>query len=513
MPQKTKKRIKKIKRKEAKKISRKRKEKKRAKPEKISPEEAVKKIRIQVIGIGGGGCSIISEIANNLKRVNFVAANTDSRSLKGLNKKIKRFQFGQNLTYDLGTGMNAGLGQLAAENEKERIKNLLKDQDLCIIVASLGGGTGSGAAPVFAKISRSLGNITYGIFTLPFGFEGEKKAQTAQESLRKLKPYLNALNILPNEKIFQIIDKNTPLKEALSAINKNLSESLSGLIEMIHGAGLINIDFADLRTVLEGRGRLAYLNTIEFEREDQIEQAIKDVISSPLYPYSIQGARGILFNISDEGNLSLNNVSQVSNNIWKLVNPSAKIIFGVSQSKKLKGKMRVTLLASGCGTRTIISALLGKIKQKTEEKKAVPVKAAKAKRTTKKKKPALKKEKISPPKTPVLDEKKTKKTKPSAIKKKKTKKKKKEAKKEVSLPKKNQVPEINQEKLKQEPKEEPKNEKKIESSSGNPEEEIKVKVRRNGLQIKKAVEEAEKEILRQEEEWETPAFLRRQKSQ
>ena len=156
----------------------------------------------------------------------------------------------------------------------------------------MGGGTSSGATPIFAKISKGLGNLTYGIFTLPFEFEGEKKMQAALESLEKIKPDLNIYTIIPNERIFQIVDKNTPLKDALSAINKKLAENLEGLIEMIFLSGLINIDFADLKTILHGRGRLVYLNTIESEESNQ-EETVKKLISSPLYPYNIKESKGV----------------------------------------------------------------------------------------------------------------------------------------------------------------------------------------------------------------------------
>ncbi len=210
-----------------------------------------------------------------------IAANTDAKSLKGCGRKVIKFQFGQNLTHGLGTGMNPELGKLAAQNEKEKIKKLLEGYDLCILVASLGGGTGSGAVSTFAKISKNLGNLTYGIFTLPFKFEREKKMEIAMGVLKEARGYFNAITVIPNERVFQIINKDTPIKEALSAINKFLSESLGGLIETIYKPGLINIDFADFKTVLKGRGRLAYLNTIESQMKevfDRIRSAFFGII-------------------------------------------------------------------------------------------------------------------------------------------------------------------------------------------------------------------------------------------
>jgi len=300
--------------KKTKKIKKTSKVKKVKRVKKIHAQDTIRQTKLRVIGIGGGGGSIVSEIVSKIKKADFVVANTDLRALRAV-KKVKRFQFGQSLTQGLGTGMNIEVGEIAAQNEKDKIKKLFEDQDLCIIIASLGGGTGSGSTPIFAKISKNLPCLTYGIFTLPFEFEGEKKMDIAKESLEKIRPYLNAFSVIPNERIFQIIDKNTPLKSALSAINERLANNLEGLIEMIYSAGLINIDFADLRTVLSGRGRLAYLNTIEIDRINKGE-TVEKVISSPLYSYNIKGSRSILYNIAGGKALQLSEVSQISKLIY-----------------------------------------------------------------------------------------------------------------------------------------------------------------------------------------------------
>ena len=457
-------------------------------------KETGHKTKIKVIGIGGGGSSIISEIAVKLKKAEFVAANTDFYALKELPKKVKRFQFGQSLTHGLGAGMQPEVGAEAAQTEKERIKKMMEGYDFCIFVASLGGGTGSGAAPVFAKISRELNNITYGIFTMPFGFEGEKKAQIARESLAKLRPYLNAFTIIPNERIFEVIDKNTPLKQALAIVNKKLSQSLEGLIEMIYNPGLINIDFADFKTILEKRGRLAYLNTIEVQGEGRVEEAVKKIASNPLYPYDIKGAKGVLFNVCGGKTLGLNELAQISGSIAESASSDAKIIFGISQNERLKNKIKITLLATGC--------LFGKIKDSEEQsdKKKIVEKPKVTKKEPKeelkiKKKTETKKRKISlvvaKPKDLIV--------KPKI----------KEPK--VDVPEKNEP--LVEEKIvePEKPQEESKSLiKKVENSL------VKSIVgkdlkRRNALQIKKAVEEAEQELLEQETKWDTPAFLRKKK--
>jgi len=327
----------------------------------------VYKARMKVIGIGGGGSSIISEIAPKVKKVGFIIANTDLQAIKEAAKEAKHFQFGKTLTHGLGTGMNPELGEQAAESEKGNIRELLKGQDFCILVSCLGGGTGSGASPVFAKILKRLGIFTLGIFTLPFEFEGEKRAQIAKDSLEKLKPNLNALVIIPNQKIFQIIDKNTPLKEAFSTINKFLVESLEGLITLIYSPGLINVDFADLKTILAGKGRLAYLNSAGTKSPNQIEELVKRVLSNPLLPYSIQGAKEILFNIDGGLNLNMSQVEQVGKTISDSINPQARVAFGITQNEK-EG-IKITLLANDCKWREWEKEKPEKKDKKKSEKK------------------------------------------------------------------------------------------------------------------------------------------------
>lgn len=419
--------------------------------------------KVRVIGIGGGGGTIVSEIAHKLPKASFVVANTDNQALKSSGNKTLRFQFGQNLTKGLGTGMNPEIGSQAALLEKDKIKRLVEGQDLCIFVACLGGGTGSGAVPIFAKTAKSLGNLTYGIFTLPFKFEGERKMEIARESLKKVKGHLNALSIIPNERAFQLIDKSTPLRQALSTVNKSLTESLTGLIETIYEPGLINIDFADFRTILEGSGRLAYLNTAEVERKkDTAKNLIVNALNSPLYPYGIKGARGVLFNIAGEKGLSLAEVNEISKTISDLVNPEAKIIFGIAQGKKYSDILKTTLLVTGCGMKIFSS-----------DSKEPPAKKVK------KKKPSKPKE----------AEKKTNEKKPKAS---KPKKKAPAKKKEVKI--------VNVETVHTAP-----------SGQGtdifqaiNDE-----RIRKSALQVKKEEEETEQEMLNRERIWETPAFFRR----
>jgi cell division protein FtsZ len=410
--------------------------------------DEVKKTKIRMIGIGGGAGTIVSEIAARLPKATFVVANTDLKSLKTTSRKAVRFHFGQSLTRGLGTGMDAEIGRQAALADKEKIKKLFEGQDLCIFVVCLGGGTGSGAAPVFAKIAKDMNKLTFGIFTLPFKFEGEKKTEIAMEGLRNAKNYLNAFSVIPNERVFQVVSKATPLKQALSTINKSLSKSLEGLIETIYEPGLINIDFADFKTILDGHGKLAYLNTVEVARKKGQEQdlGMNEALNSPFYPYGIRGAKGVLFNIAGEKDLSLSEVNQISKTISDMAYPEAKIIFGIAEGQKYSNIIKTTVLANGCAIKIF--------SDKTKKKK--------------KQKPVLEKTPAPKPKTE-----KTVKAPPKKIKKKKPVSPRPETRQKITV---------------------------------QQEEEA---VRKNGLQVKKETEEKEKEISDKESFWETPSFLRK----
>jgi cell division protein FtsZ len=307
----------------------------------------LKKTKIKVIGVGDGAAAIICELAKELKRVDFLIANTDWRSLKKLPRQVKVFNFGEKYTHGLGTGMDPEIGRQAAIAEKEKLEKFLKGTDLCLIVACLGGGTGSGAAPVIARLLKKQGILSFGIFTLPFRFEGEKKAETARDTLEKIKSELNAVLVFPNEKIFQTMDKNLTFGEGFLAVNRVLAKGLEGLLGLIFQPGLINIDFADLKTILEGRGKAAFLANSEFTRGIKAEELKKKLFQSQFLNYNFRHAKAVLFNIVSDPLISLNEVSEISQMIFANIHPEAKIIFGVSFDKKLLGIARVAILAIG----------------------------------------------------------------------------------------------------------------------------------------------------------------------
>ena len=303
--------------------------------------------RVRVVGIGGGGSNIVEEIASRVPRVDFFAANTDMQDLKKVSGKVRAFPFGQKLTRGLGCGMDADLGEQAARSEKERIKKLFEGQDVSILIASLGGGTGSGAVTVFAEAAREAKSLVLGIFTLPFEFEGKKRKDIAQASLEKLRPLVNAYTVIPNERIFKTIEKTVPFPQALSMLNRNLADSLGGLIDALYSPGLINIDFADVRSVLEGRGRLAYAAAAVSSGPERAKGALNALFANSLHEYGVAGADRILFHVTADKNIKMQEVADVSRGMFSL-NPKARIILGITLRPELRDKLRVTLFAVGC---------------------------------------------------------------------------------------------------------------------------------------------------------------------
>lgn len=456
------------------------------------PAESLFKAKIKVIGVGGGGGSIVSEIGRSLQKATFVVADTDTRALKKKNG-IKYFCFGQELTRGLGTGVNVDIAKQSAENAKEKIAGIFKNQDIVIFIASLGGGLGSGATKVFAEVAKESGAITLGIFTTPFKFEGAVKHRIAQNSLKALRQALNVSLVIPNEKIFKVISENTAITDAFSMVNKSLVESLESLIDLIYSPGIINIDFADLRAILSGIGNSAFLNTLEESGKDRAEKICEKILVNPLLQNSSFDVEKILLNVAGSGNLSMLEVEKISRKIGEL-HPKSKIIFGISKNPKLKNKIKTTILMTGGASaqaeneqREIEKEIVKQekiaekakevakketekkeVKKKVVNKKSKPkIKKPKADKKPAKKKPEIKKEKIEPVSIPVFVE---------------------------------QVPEMVT-----------LDERRI-NIIEEPAVPIKTAIRRSGLEIRKAEELEEKKRQQQEKEWEIPAFLRKRPS-
>ncbi|MCL5010949.1 MAG: cell division FtsZ family protein [Patescibacteria group bacterium] len=305
-----------------------------------------RRIRIKIVGLGGGGCSIVSELSKTLTEANFFAADTDARTFKKMRKRVKPFVFGQNLTGGMGTGCDAELAEKAAEAEKEKIAKMFKDQDIVVLVGCLGGGAASGAGPVFARLAREQKCISVGIFTLPFSFEGEKKCRAAQKAAGRLKEELSGIIVAPNEKIFQLVDKKVPLKKALSILNGHFASFLSGLFDVILKPNLINIDFADLRAILKDRGNFMFFNQKEGLGANRAEEVVKNIFQNFLLEQCPSGVKRILFNVAGGKDLKIKEAEMISSAIVGQ-NPRAKIIFGLSETKKGKNKIALTLLAVG----------------------------------------------------------------------------------------------------------------------------------------------------------------------
>ncbi len=426
------------------------------------------KAKIKVIGIGGGGTSIVSEISRSLDKATFVVADTDTRGF-GRQKGVKYFLFGQDQTHGLGTGLNPELATHAAEIEKDKIAGLFQNQDIVIFIASLGGGVGSGATKVFAEVSKNSGAITLGIFTLPFKFEGGQKYKIAMKSLRELRQSLNVSITIPNERIFKVIDANTAIVEAFSKVNKQLIEGLESLIDLIYNPGLINIDFADVKAILKGKGSEAFLNTAEASGKDRAETIVKDILHNHLYQQNNFVPEKVLFNIVGSDNLSMFEVDRISKAIAEK-NPKAKIIFGISKNNKYKNKIKATLLMTGPGSDDENNV--------TKEEKPKPA----LKPVVKKEKPALKVVK----KEPVVEEK--------------------EAIDEFIVDALPVVakPEPSVAMFASAPADSALRRLGIVEASEKP----KKTIRRNALEIKKAQEIEESKKSLQEKEWEIPAFLR-----
>ncbi len=339
------------------------------------------KIRLKVIGLGGGGNSIVSELSQNLKGIEFLAANTDLKALKKASHYCKTFAFGEKVTFGFGTGMDPELGQKAAQSSQDKIASIFKKTDLVIFIVCLGGGTGSGALPIFAESAKKAGSLVLGIFTLPFSFEGQKKLIIARETILKVEPYFNGVLLISNDKIFNIIDKKTPLPKALSQINSILLRALTGLIDVLRSPGLINIDFSDLKTVLQGFGKQIYLASEIAEGQAREETVLKLLFEQPLFLNKLSKPKSILLNVAGGRDLKISELEKLALAIYKL-NPASRIIFGIQYRQSLENKIKATILAINEGqiipkeflqelTQTQIESKEKAITKKEESKKEV----------------------------------------------------------------------------------------------------------------------------------------------
>ncbi len=302
--------------------------------------------RIKVVGIGGGGGNALSFMVEEggINGVEFIAVNTDAQALLN-NKATVKIQIGENLTKGLGSGGDPEVGRQAAEESKEKLKEDLGGADMIFLACGEGGGTGTGAAPVIAEIAKESGALTIAVVTKPFDFEGSKRKFSADEGIMRLKEKVDTLIVVPNQRILNIIDKKTPILEAFKKIDAVLHQGVKGIAELITTPGLINVDFADIRSIMQGSGT-ALMGVGLGSGDKRAIAAIKQAISSPLLDISIEGAKGVLFNVVGGPDLTMAEVDEAASVIAKSVDPDADIIFGAVIDDKLMDQIKVTIIAT-----------------------------------------------------------------------------------------------------------------------------------------------------------------------
>lgn len=305
--------------------------------------------QIKVIGCGGGGNNAVNRmIVEGLKNVEFIAINTDKQALM-LSQASQKIQIGDKLTKGLGAGANPEIGKKAAEESKEEISEAIKGADMVFITAGMGGGTGTGAAPVIAEIAKSMGILTVGVVTKPFPFEGRKRMLHAEMGINTLKERVDTLVTIPNERLLSIVDKKTTLMDSFKLADDVLRQGVQGISDLITIPGLVNLDFADVRTIMIDKG-LAHMGVGRGSGDNRAQEAAKQAISSPLLETSIVGATGVLLNITGGNDLGLLEINEAAEIVQEAADPDANIIFGAVIDESLKEELRITVIATGFET-------------------------------------------------------------------------------------------------------------------------------------------------------------------
>lgn len=302
--------------------------------------------KIKVIGVGGGGCNAVNRmIASEVSGVEFWAVNTDAQALVQ-STATKRLQVGQKLTRGLGAGGNPAIGQKAAEESRDEIAHALEHSDLVFITAGMGGGTGTGAAPIVAEAAKEVGALTVGVVTRPFMFEGRRRTNQAEEGIAALQSRVDTLIVIPNDKLLSVISEQTPVQEAFRVADDILRQGVQGISDIITIPGLVNVDFADVRAVMADAGS-ALMGIGVGSGKSRAREAALSAISSPLLESSIEGARGVVLNITGGTDLTLHEVNAAAETVYEVVDPNANIIFGAVIDERLQGEIRITVIATG----------------------------------------------------------------------------------------------------------------------------------------------------------------------
>ncbi len=312
--------------------------------------------RIKVIGVGGGGCNAVNRmIEEGLKGIEFITVNTDAQALV-VSRAQTRVRIGDKVTRGLGAGGNPEVGRKAAEESAEELYEVLKGSDMVFVTAGLGGGTGTGAAPIVAQIAKEIGALTIGVVTRPFTFEGAHRSQSADGGIGKLKEHADTLIVIPNDRLLQIVDKRASLADAFRTADDVLHQGIQGISELITIPGLINLDFADVRTIMS-EGGAALMAVGRASGEDRARVAAEMAISSQLLDITIDGARGILFNVTGGSSLTLFEVNQAAAIIKETAHPDVNLIFGAVINPDMGEELRITVIATGFDRSTGIPAI------------------------------------------------------------------------------------------------------------------------------------------------------------
>lgn len=303
--------------------------------------------RIRVVGVGGSGENAVNHMINSRVRgVEFIAVNTDAQALHQSEAK-KKIHIGKNLTRGLGTGMSPELGHRAAEETKEEILEALKGSDMVFVTCGMGGGTGTGGAPVVARAARELGALTVAVVTKPFSFEGQQRMRIAEHGLEDLRKEVDALIVIPNDRLLAVVEKETTVKNAFAMCDDILRQAVEGISEIITTPGIINVDFADISAVMENAGS-ALMGIGTASGEGRAAEAARKAINSPLLEISVSGAKGVLFTVAGGEDLTMHEIQEAAKIITESVDPNAKIIFGAIRDDKVKrNEIKITVIATG----------------------------------------------------------------------------------------------------------------------------------------------------------------------
>ena len=310
---------------------------------------------IKVIGVGGGGGNAVEHmVEQNLDGVDFICANTDAQALKNSSAKTT-IQIGTNITKGLGAGANPEIGREAALEDRERIQEMLEGSDMIFITAGMGGGTGTGGAPIVAQVAKEMGILTVAVVTRPFSFEGKKRSDIAADGIEELKSYVDSLITIPNEKLLSVLGKNVSLLDAFKAGNDVLLGAVQGIAELITRPGLINVDFADVRTVMSEMG-MAMMGSGKATGENRAREAAEAAVASPLLEdVNLSGARGILVNVTAGMDMSIGEFEEVGNTVKEFASDNATVVVGTVIDPDMTGELRVTVVATGLGCENVIT--------------------------------------------------------------------------------------------------------------------------------------------------------------